>query len=287
MRLISFGTVDLPEHDGNDRLPISFRNNLINLQNGGVDLDGNTNYLNIAALTRRAVIVSNLSTTFRNVTREAAKGRLLLRGRERDNTEYQTFAKVVQINPDIDARMYNCEQALDISWLQDYPFWLASADEPTYLDDGAILDDYVWNLDGGNSDTLTITSPNTSGSTTIDNTGIAKAFKLYIVISATGTNIEIGDITITNVTNGLQFSYTGGLGDGSSSSEGDIVIDCLSKTVFLDTSEHDYTTLDIPNNQSDIMNLEVGENVINVQFDSISGTNNLTVEFFWSRHYLY
>ena len=286
MRLTQFGTITLHEADGVDVLPLRIRSNFIELQNGGIDLDGNDVAISSSNLTRRAVIVTNLQTTANNLLKEAGKGRLLLRAKDIDNTQYQTFAKVIQINPDINARDYGCQYGFEISWLQDYPFWLLSADEGYYLDDGEILDD-GWNLDSGNSDTISITSPNTSTTDTITNNGGSVVYKLYIVLSATGTNVEIGDITITNVTNGMRITYTGGLGDGSAISEGDVTIDCLSKSVLDDTSSPAYNNVTLPNNQTDFMRLELGDNIFDVEFDSLSGTNNLSVQIFWSEHYLY
>lgn len=286
LRLTQFGTVTLPEYNGEDVIPVIIRENFIDLQNGGIDLDGNDAVLQSTRVQRSAVIATNLQSTIQNILKEAGKGRLLLRAEDRDGTNYQTFAKVVRINPEIDARRYNCEQAIEITWLQDYPFWLHSSDEPQYLDDGENFD-AAWNLDSGNSDTISITSPSTSTSDTIDNTGDMPVYRGYFVISATGTNVYIGDITITNVTNGLQLTYTGGLGNGTAASEGDVTIDWLSKTVLTDTSDLDYSKVTLPNGQTDFFRLEVGENTIEVEFDEYSGTNNLSVEVFWSRHYLY
>ena len=286
MRLTQFGTVTLSELNGTDVIPVIFRENLIDLQNGGIDLDGNNSILTPTRVSRSAVIATDLQTTINVIMKEAGKGRLLLRAIERDDTPLQTFAKVVRINPDIDARRYNCEQAIELTWIQDYPFWLHSSDEPNYLEDGENFD-AAWNLDSGNSDILALTSPDVTDTFVIDNTGGAVVYRGYFVLSATGTNIEIGDITITNVTNGLSLTYTGGLGDGSASAEGDVVIDWLSKTVLTDTSDFDYTKVTLPNGQTDFFRLELGENNIEVTMDSISGTNNLSVEMFWSRHYLY
>lgn len=288
MRLTQFGTVTLPEHNGQDRLPLSIRNNFTELQNGGIDLDGNNVVVNPIALTRSAVIVDSIQSNLRAILKEAGKGRLLLRAKDFDNTQLQTFSKVIRIDPDIDARKYGCEQALEINFMQDYPFWMLSSEEPTYLDDGEVLDEYAaWNLDGGNYDSLTITSPTVIDSVTIDNTGGSVVYKGYFVISATGTNVEIGNIIITNVTNGLKITYTGGLGDGTGSSEGDIYIDWLAKTTLDDTSTQDYSLLTLPSGQSDYFRLELGENVITASFESLSGTNNLNIDIYWSKHYLF
>lgn len=286
MRLTQFGIVTLPENNGQDVLPIDYRSNLVSLQNGAYDTDGNNSILNATNLTRQAVITQSIQTSFRNLARESNKGRLLLRGEERDDTNYVTFAKIARINLAPNARQYNCEEAIEIQFIQDYPFWLNQADIETFLDDGNQLDDYSWNLDGGNSDTITINATGnsiTSDNITIDNTGIVPCYRGYFVI-AFQNDYDVEYIEIINNTNGLRLKYnlnisgTGGIGVWT--------IDWLAKSLLTNTSDLDRTGLEIPNSQTDWFRLEVGENDIQVNLAHLDDTG-ATVNVYWSRHYIY
>lgn len=286
MRLTKFGTVTLPEANGLDALPVRYRTNVRDMQNGGYDLDGNNTYLNPTNVNRRAVIINNLQSTFTNIARESNKGRLLLRGQEHDNVEYVTFAKIIQLNPDIDARRYNCEKALEINFMQDYPFWLHSADIEKFLDDGEQLDDYVWNLDGGNVDTITINATGsgvTQGTSTITNNGTTPAYRGYFVLSFQNA-YDINYVEIINVTNGLKLKYNLNIAD--TGDIGDWTFDWLSKSLLTNTSDLDRTGLVLPNSQSDWFRLDVGDNNIEVNLSHNNNTD-MTLDIYWSRHFVY
>lgn len=283
MRLTQFGTVTLPDGNGRDGLPVEIRNNAIELQNGMLDLDGNNAVFNSVNLYRRASFYTNLQSSSEALFREAGKGRLILRGQERDNTVYLTTAKVNRLDPDINADRYNCEYGININFTMDYPFWLLGTDEPYYLNDGELLDS-GWTLDDGNKTTVTITSPSTSDSTTIDNTGGAVIYKGYFVFSVEDSSTwEISNLRIWNVTNGLELTYRSLSGDGNS---GEYTIDWLSKTCLTEFSDFDHNQIEIPTSQVDWFRLELDENVISTTFDIISGTPNVIINIYYSRHYL-
>lgn len=288
MYLIRFGVTDLPEHDGQDTLPIVYRNNSVDLQNGSFDFDGNRQVLQSTNVARSAVIpvYDNIQTTLNALTTQANKGRAILRGKELDNTEYLTFAKVARMNINPNAEKYGCEEAIDIIFNQDYPFWLHGADVETFLDDGEIFDDYAWNFDGGNNDLSTIAATG-SGTTvdtlTINNSGSAPCYRGYFILNFEN-DYDVNWVKIINHTNGLQMRYnldidgTGGIGSWT--------FDWLSKTLLTNTSDLDRTGLVLPNYQPDWFRLEIGNNDIEVQLNHNDDTD-MNLYIFWSRHYTY
>ena len=286
MRLWSFGTYTLPEHGGQDVIPIRYRSSLVELQNGAFDYDGQKAVLQTTNIARNATIITDIQNSFRSLTKQANKGRLILRGIERDNTQYLTFAKMVRIGLSPNAERYNCEEALDVVFEQDYPFWLNSADVETFLEDGEQLDDYSWNLDGGHVDTITIAATGageTNDVSTINNAGSAPAYRGYFVLSFQN-DYDVNWVKIINHTNGLQLYYelpisgSGGIGDWS--------FNWLSKTLLTNTSDLDRSGLIFPNNQPDWFRLEVGDNEIEVVLNHNNDTD-MTLGVYWSRHYTY
>lgn len=286
MRLLSFGAYALPEHNGQDVIPIRYRSSLAELQNGSFDYSGQDAVLQTTNIARNATIISNIQTSFRSLTTEANKGRLILRGIERDNTQYLTFAKMVRIGLSPNAERYNCEEALDVVFEQNYPFWLHSADVETFLEDNEQLDDYLWNLDGGNFDNITINATGnsiTSNTITINNTGTAPAYRGYFVLRFLN-DYDVNWVKITNLTNGMQLTYnlpisgTGNIGDWSFS--------WLDKTLLTNTSALDRTGLVLPDAQPDWFRLEVGENDIQIDLSHNNDTD-MELDIYWSRHYTY
>jgi hypothetical protein len=283
MRLTKFGTVDLPDANGRDVIPVEVRTNIVELQNGSIDLDGNNSVYNSVNLSRNAVWYTNLQSSFEALARESNKGRLILRGQEIDNTVYLTTAKINRLLPNIDANKYGCEYAININFYQDYPFWLLGTDEPYYLNDGELLDD-GWVLDDGNKTTITISDPNTTDSTTINNTGGATIYKGYFVISVEDSSTwEIENLRIWNITNGLELTYKSLSGDGNS---GEYTIDWLSKTCLTEFSDFDHNQISIPNKQVDWFRLELDNNVIETSFTVLDGTPDVNIDVYWSKHYL-
>lgn len=288
MRLIKFGAVNLPNHNGVDNLPIEYRSNFASLQNGGYDFDGNKSILKSVNLSRDAVIpvYDNIQSTINGITTQANKGRAILRGQELDNTQYLTFGKVSRINYLPNAEDYGCKQAIAIAFVQDYPFWLHGSDVETFLDDGEVLDDYSWNLDGGNVDTVTINATGvgeTSGTLTINNAGSAPVYRGYFVLSFQN-DYDVNWIKILNLTNGLQLVYenaisgTGGIGDWT--------FNWLDKSLLTNTSDFDRTGLILPDNQMDWFRLDIGSNEIEVTLNHNDDTD-VTIDIYWSRHYTY
>lgn len=288
MRLTQFGTISLPENNGTQSIPFEGRMNVVDLQYGGVDLDGNTTIINPTIIQHNAVIISSIQSNLQALTKELGKGRLLLRANEIDNTTYQTFGKVIQFNLIPDARKYGCEQAIQVGLNQIYPYWLLSSEEPDYFDDGYLFDGSI-NYDSGNKTTISVTGSGTgiqSGSTTITNSGGAAIRKGYFVFTFSGspTNYDIDWIEIRNVTNGLTFRYQNNhAGTGTT---GEFTANWLSKTFLTDTSDLDHSNIVIPRKQIDWFALELGDNVIEVDYQANVQTD-LSLDIYHSQHWLY
>lgn len=289
MRILSFGKLVLPEAGGRDSLPINYRNSILGLQNGAFDYDGQESVLTYGNASRSAIVISNIQSTFQDITKKANKGRLLLRGIEFDNTEYVTFAKISKIGLTPNAKDYDCQESVDINFVQDYPYWLHSADIETFLEDEEVLDDYAWNLDGGNFDSITISATtstvdtNTSSSITINNTGTSPVRRGYFVLQFQN-DYDVNYIKIKNKTNGMQLTYT--LDISGTGGTGEWIFDWLSKSLLTDTSDLDRTGLDIPDYQPDWFRLEQGENEIELIMNH-DGDTDVSLLIYWSRHYIY
>ena len=273
MRLYSFGGLTFPTANGEHSMPREARSSLLPLANGSFDQDGGSSYFGASTLTYRALIVSDLDATVDALLAMVGQGRKIMRAVMRDGTTYrQTFAKLTRVQLDARAGEWAYQQPITLTFERDYPYWLASADEPVYLNDGYLLDG-SWEVGDGNIEDEDITG--TPHDFTITNSGGARVPRGYMLFEPqSGATIE--DITITNDANDMELTYGGSLEYGDS-----LEIDLLTKTVEKNASG-DYGNLSIPANQRDWMILEVGDNDI-----SIASTVTGTVDFYWqwSRHY--
>jgi hypothetical protein len=164
-------------------------------------------------------------------------------------------------------------QQVELTMAQTYPYWLATEDEPFYLDNGEILDDGL-SLDG-NYTSLTINS--TSESVTITNGGNVPIRRGLIVLRpASGASLT--NIVITNQTNWQSLEFHATLAYPQM-----LVLDLLPKSAKLDAVDA-YADMVIPSGQIAWLTLEVGDNAIVITADSKVG--NTAFEWHWSRHYL-
>lgn len=275
MRLTQFGTVTLPQNNGGDSLPVQARTALVMLQNGAFDQDGNSMVFLPGSVSRQAVIITTIDTTLQALLAELGKGRNILKATLRDDTtEWQTFAKMQAVDRPALAATYDCQQAFVIQWSMSYPYWLHSADEPVFFDQGGTFDDGSF-FDAGNVEEETITT--TLHTFTITNNGDMPIPRGAIEIIPQGS-ATITNPRITNVTNGLWMEFKGTLTDTDR-----LVIDFLTKTVRKN-GDDDYANFAIGASQQDWMVLEVGNNSIEISSDSRSG--NVDLKWRWSRHYL-
>lgn len=276
MRLVQFGAVMLPEEDGKDSYSHPVRSGLYRLQGGAFDQDGGSVYPQSRALTRSFVVMADEDYTIQEkideLESEFSEGRKVLKAVTRDGDYRQTFAKVLDFDYDYatgEIGLQPCKITFEI----DYPYWLSSEDEPTYLSQGYLLDG-TWNFSPGNYEAEVITSsPHDFTITVPEGVRIPRGY--IVIVPRTSASVE--DITVFNDANDMQLTYEGEVVDGER-----LVIQFLTKTVELD-DVGDYDNFSIPSDQGDWMLLEVGENDITITIDTVVGTTDFYWQ--WSRHY--
>jgi hypothetical protein len=278
MRLISFGEVDLPIYSAMVKDPISTSSGLLDLRNGAFDEQGGAMILTPRTLTYSAKVMDEpelgktATETLGELYAEFAKGRRVLRAETRDGDLRQTFAKARPSsgwNPGELAYI-----PLSVVFEMDYPYWLASDDEPVYLDDGWLLDG-LWTLLEGHIEDETISaSPHAF---TISNTGGVAVERGYVRIEP-GTGAAIENVKVENTTTGHWFKYIGTLEEGDY-----LEIDLLAQAVRLN-GDPAYGSFYIADTQQEFMLLAVGDNLVSVTADSLTG--NVGLKWQWSRHYL-
>jgi hypothetical protein len=272
MRLVSFGGVALPEGGGETSTPLSARSALITMPGGGFDQDGAELYLEPRTITRRMIITDDIDDTLDTLLGALGRGRSVLVAKLRDDvTRRQTWAKMTGVEREMKPG-YIGQQPVVITFTQDYPFWLATDDEPIYLDAGEVLDD-GWVLDTGHVEVETVaSSPHTF---TLTNTGVVRLHRGTLTVTP-GTSLT--NLRIENTTNGSWLAWLGTLAATDT-----LMIDLLTRTVQLNGVD-DYAAMVIPTDAMDWLPLEVGANVITVTCSSLTG--NATLRWQWARHYL-
>ncbi len=273
MRLVQYGSTVLPEPDTRGTISTNIANTILPLRFGAYDMQGDQALLLPNVFPLRYTNYDTIQATIDEVLQEIQKGRLVLVARERDGSGRQTFAKASAHSRPIEVLRYDNEQPIDITFVQDYPFWMASADEPEYPDTGLIFDG-SWVLDGNFEDESIVALPHNF---TINNDGNTRIPRGTLIIEPNaGASIE--KPKIVNTQNGRTLEYLLTLNDTNS-----LVIDFLSETVELDGAGA-YADFKRPDAQMDFMWLETGDNPIEVTGASIVGTVKLF--WLWSRHYL-
>lgn len=281
MRLISFGGIDLPAVQAQNDLNAVGRSGLVQLAGGSFDMDGAELVPKSNTITKSFSFIESdgIDASIDELLSMCSRGRRLLRMLLRDeSTERQTWAKMVAFNYGRGLDQIN-NQPISITWERNYPYWLDSDDEPTYLDDGELLDD-GWTLDGGNSTTAPVLGMGTTTATlTINNTGGARIPKLLIRVTAVVDSVS--NLQFTNLQTGQWILYSGTVTAGQI-----LEIDTLTKTATLDGADA-YEDMVVGPDQVDWLDLAIGNNAIELTFDPLPGVMSQFVpRIYWSRHYL-
>jgi hypothetical protein len=276
MQLVQFGTVTLPEEDGKDSYVFPVRSGLYKLRGGAYDQDGGGVFPESRNITRSFVVMESATQTIQEkldeLMSEFSEGRKVLKALTRDGDYRQTFAKVSDVDLGYEPGDLG-KQPVKVVFEQDYPYWLASEDEPVYLSQGYLLDG-TWNFSPGHYEAQVITSsPHTFTITVPEGVRIPRG---YIVIDPRAAASVTG-ITIANAANAMSMHYAGAV-----TAADQLVIRFLTKTVELN-DVGDYDNFSIPDGQADWMILEVGANPITVTIDTVVGTTDLYWQ--WSKHY--
>lgn len=291
MRLINFGSVILPQLNGSQQFPVSFRSSVIPLRGGGFDQDGANSYPEKKLINATFWIsvnstdshITDIDSFLDDLYSEAALGRRILLARMRDDSLRQVEAKFIQGTTQPNVKLYipDSVTSLDgyepcnVSFEIVYPYWKAAEDSQKFLDEGWYLDDGIF-LDSGNKEEATI-----SGTTTtfeVDNTGGVEHQDSELVITG-GAGVTVTDVTVDNLTTGEQVVWTGTIGAGEV-----LTIKTLPQTIDKDgTGEYDNTTL--PGDQLGFWKLAKGVNEFEITTTSVVG-GTATLEYFWQRQYL-
>lgn len=293
MRLVSFGSVTLPQMNGAQDLPVPFRSSVIPLRGGGFDLDGRKNWAESKIVNAQFWVHpddGDIDTIIDNILLEAAKGRRYLVATMRDNTEQrQQLAKVVNIttSPRSDIYMPNNiggqgYETVQIQWQLVYPYWELTSDFHNQLDTGLTLDAGL-KLDSGNHSILEHNSSSSTTKKTITNDGTTPLRKLTIVIYE-ANQPTIQDITITNETTGEWLKWTGTFGLFA----GDFIeIDCLHETIKYNGA-NTWANTSISDEQRGFFHLELGDNIFSVAYGSASfgASESMYYRFDWHDHFI-
>lgn len=287
MRLVSFGAVELPQMNGVQQSPVSFRSALIPLRGGSFDNDGTSVYPESKMISVSfwvsAADVTSIDTLINDLYTEASKGRRLLVARLRNEELWQSEAKLVQAQGGADARTYFPDslgdnmgyERLSLTFEMPYPYWLVAEDTEKFFDEGWYFNAGI-TFDSGNQvdiDTNTLTND-----FTIDNNGGSAHENLEVTITAL-TGATITDVTIENLTRGESLEWSGTIATGEA-----LVIKTLPQTIQLD-GVNEYANTVLPNDQLGFFGLDLGENQFRITFAAVSGGDaNILVK--WSRHYL-
>ena len=292
MRLLSFGTVTLPEVNAQNQFPVPFRSSLVALQNGAFDQDGTDTYLEQKVVSATFWVatndasVSDIDAYIESLYQVAANGRARLLARRRDGTTVHANAKLVQAQLSVDSRQWKPTSldveggydTMNIAFEISYPYWLSVDDESKLLDEGWLADG-SFTFEAGLSETNTFNSGSLSWSPTFANDGNSAHERMTIIIEGLTGLSSVGDLNITNTTTGDTIEWTGTLTDGDS-----VTINTLAQTVKKNGS-NDYANVNLPTTQIPFLTMAVGDNDFTFVFDSITG-GQVDITVTWARHYV-
>lgn len=277
MQMILFGGLPLNCVDEDVAVPFSVRQNYFALANGSLDEDGQLAVLQPYSITRACKLYCgpnsiSIQEQLDALMTVAARGRLVLVARWRDGSKRQTFAKVTNISRPRRTDDSNYQE-VSVTWFIDYPYWMATEDEPPYFDHQQLFDTDQY-MDGNYT---AITVNGLSETFTIANEGtVAINRGQLVIIPASGASIE--NLVLTNTTNLMEWRYNGIIGDPHW-----LYVDFLSRTCKI-SAVNSYDEVETPAGQMEWMTLELGDNEIELTVEAVTG--NTGFEWHWARQYV-
>lgn len=273
MRILSFGKVTFPDIQGENDIPIGARSALQSLQNGSFDMDSFYVWLEPQQISVSFWYMENgIDTNIDALVKELLRGRNVLVAEMLGGLNNRlTFAKISSMQRAITSEAYDCYQPISITFEQNFPYWLDSADG-WYLDSGVSLDTgYV--LDG-RYHSQTITAAVTDF--TISYGGSVRSVLSELEIAPQAAS-AITNFTLENFTTGMVFQWTGTV--------------AASKVLFIDFATRQVLNDNVgalgnvvtPAKQTEWMYLAPGDNVMRLTVVSITGTIDLRYKY--ARHY--
>lgn len=292
MRLVRYGTTDLPELNGVHDLSQTARSNIIPLKYGGIDLDGTETVLNYKQISANAVINTDFDDTMDDLAYEGQKGARILKAEMRDASERQLLAKMNVFSRNAKADKYTCEQEYGFQWNAMYPYWLATEDEPYYSSHGLTTADGLNTSDANGRQLEAVNSA--SETFTITNSSRVRIPKVKFFLKTIGTSGSWSNIRIKNDTNNHYIQVDRTITLNSSITRQNIHIDCLSKKVYgayADNSDNSaeynlYNYTSVSPSYLDWMILEPGDNNFTVTSTFVGGSISRSIIIYWSKHYV-
>lgn len=277
MQLISYFGLPLNCVDEDVSIPFSVRRNYFALANGSVDEDGQLAVLQPYSITRACKLYCGPNSISINeqldaLMRVAAKGRGVLVAKWRDGSKRQTFAKVTDISRPRRTDDANYQE-VSVTWFIDYPYWMATEDEPPYFDHEQLFDtdqyfdgNYTWVQINSLLEAFTVTN---EGTVPINRGQL-------VVLPESGASIE--NLVLTNTTNLMEWRYNGIINEPHW-----LYVDFLSRTCKL-SAVNSYDEVETPAGQMEWMTLELGDNAIEVSVEDRTGVT--VFEWHWARQYV-
>lgn len=255
MRLYQIGELLLSANDPRQDFPLVARSSVVPLRYGAYDQDGALVVLNAGKasanfLFHQPDIDGQIDTLMATVL----AGTRILKLKLRDNSRTRvTPAKLTRFSKPVDGSTYEPMQQVSLEWALNLPYWLDAA-QIQFADTGLRMDDGVV-LDGTFSEHTITSTPYTFS---IAYGGTARGTYGAVTIAPEDGGV-LGEWTLTNLTNGLQFRYEDNIA-GSTDLSNRVDIDFLERTVSL-AGSNDLAHFYIDNpRQTEWMALEPGGN---------------------------
>lgn len=287
MRLVKYGSIDLPATNATDSLPVSFRSSLVELRGGGFDQDSVATYPEIRTISRNFFVfddgVITIDAVIDSLYKEAAKGRQILFAEMRDGTQRLAEAKLIQASTKPRASLYIPDSittnakgysVMSMTFELSYPYWSLADDTTIQLDTGFVLNDGFF-LDSGQVTSFNMTV--SGGTFSLNNTGGVVIYKGKIILTVP-TGGSITNFRITNDDTGHFVQR-----DGALAADDVWVVDWLTQTTTLNGS-NDYVNTTRNTNLMDLFALKLDTNNFTVTASAITGTNVVDIE--WARQFI-
>ena len=250
MRLTHLGTLALAENDARDSYPNRARSNLVDMKNGGYDLDGSEVVWDSSTVSRTYFLRgARMDEQYDSLNVMLAAGRCVGTFLLRDGRRRCCYLKITGSTPQANASDWKYRQPIQITLSRAYPFYW-DYDHVQFMDMGETLDSGL-SFDSHYDAFVMVASPLTFS---INYNGSVPG-KMVTFVFAPRAASSITDILVENLGNGMSFLYEGLVAAGTR-----LDIDNPTKTVQNNSSD-DYANLSfVDDKQVEIMHLATSGN---------------------------
>jgi hypothetical protein len=246
MRLTHLGTLELAQNDARDSYPNRARSNLVDMKNGGYDLDGSEVVWDSSTVSRTYFLRgARMDEQYDSLNVMLAAGRCVGTFLLRDGRQRCCYLKITGSTPQANASDWKYRQPIQITLSRAYPFYwdydhVQFMDMGLTMDSGLTFDDHY--------EEINIAGAVTTFSVPYNGTTDSRMVTLTFV-PAGGSSLA--DILVENLTNGMSFLY-----EGTVLATKRLDIDNATKTVMNDSTD-DFANLSFPDDkQTEIMRLK-------------------------------